>query len=294
ACMMPPSNRMATSRVGGKVKKRPAATRSGSQLTAKRKPEAAQSSILSFLITAVKTSENEMTSSDHSTADKPIVIDNEDDEDVQLAAFAPATLSNDKDLVPRSASPLKATTTTATTASSAKQSTLLSFFGLKASTGEAAADAKLKATVTQTKQPRPACGTWPSASGRTRCPPVKWVEGTDLTVDAFNYGAQSRCRGYFLSHFHSDHYIGLGRKFDGQLLASQPTAELVRLRLGVRPASVRPLEMQPVCCRAFAAGLASRPRLTACTWTPPTAIPSTTSRPSRTLSSPCCGWSGSS
>uniref|UniRef100_A0A1I8J341 DRMBL domain-containing protein n=1 Tax=Macrostomum lignano TaxID=282301 RepID=A0A1I8J341_9PLAT len=189
--MMPPSNRMATSRVGGKVKKRPAATRSGSQLTAKRKPEAAQSSILSFLITAVKTSENEMTSSDHSTADKPIVIDNEDDEDVQLAAFAPATLSNDK-----------------------------------------------------TKQPRPACGTWPSASGRTRCPPVKWVEGTDLTVDAFNYGAQSRCRGYFLSHFHSDHYIGLGRKFDGQLLASQPTAELVRLRLGVRPASVRPLEMQ--------------------------------------------------
>uniref|UniRef100_A0A1I8JKK5 DRMBL domain-containing protein n=1 Tax=Macrostomum lignano TaxID=282301 RepID=A0A1I8JKK5_9PLAT len=197
--MMPPSNSMATSRVGGKVKKRPAATRSGSQLTAKRKPEAAQSSILSFLI---------------------------------------------PDPVPRSASPLKATTTTATTASSAKQSTLLSFFGLKASTGEAAADAKLKATVAQTKQPRPACGTWPSASGRTRCPPVKWVEGTDLTVDAFNYGAQSRCRGYFLSHFHSDHYIGLGRKFDGQLLASQPTAELVRLRLGVRPASVRPLEMQ--------------------------------------------------
>uniref|UniRef100_A0A1I8ICZ6 DRMBL domain-containing protein n=1 Tax=Macrostomum lignano TaxID=282301 RepID=A0A1I8ICZ6_9PLAT len=189
--MMPPSNSMATNRGGGKVKKRPAATRSGSQLTAKRKPEAAQSSILSFLIPSVKTSENEMTSSDHSTADKPIVIDNEDDEDVQVTAFAPATLSNDK-----------------------------------------------------TKQPRPACGTWPSASGRTRCPPVKWVEGTDLTVDAFNYGAQSRCRGYFLSHFHSDHYIGLGRKFDGQLLASQPTAELVRLRLGVRPASVRPLEMQ--------------------------------------------------
>lgn len=53
------------------------------------------------------------------------------------------------------------------------------------------------------------------------------------------------CRCFFLSHFHADHYGGLGPSFDrGQIFCSQVTANLLITALGVSAACVRPLPMR--------------------------------------------------
>lgn len=79
------------------------------------------------------------------------------------------------------------------------------------------------------------------AAERT-CPFYKILFNGAITVDAFRYGAVPECKAYFLSHFHSDHYIGLTSKWThGPIWCSRATANLVRSKLGVDPTWVHEL-----------------------------------------------------
>lgn len=77
------------------------------------------------------------------------------------------------------------------------------------------------------------------------CPPCKQVKGTRFQVDAFlPHERDINCNGYFLSHFHSDHYRGITSKFRAApIYCSQVTANLLRHRLGVDPAFIRPIPL---------------------------------------------------
>ena len=75
------------------------------------------------------------------------------------------------------------------------------------------------------------------------CPFYKIMPGFFICVDAFRYGAVEGCNAYFLSHFHSDHYIGLTSSWcHGPIYCSHVTANLVRRQLRVDPKWVVDLE----------------------------------------------------
>ncbi|KAJ1965898.1 repair protein PSO2 SNM1 [Dipsacomyces acuminosporus] len=78
-------------------------------------------------------------------------------------------------------------------------------------------------------------------------PPYKRMPGTAFTVDAFKYGLLDFCTGYFLTHFHSDHYGGLTKGFKGEIYCSRITANLIKQKIGTDPSKIHPLPMNTRC-----------------------------------------------
>ncbi|KFY22559.1 hypothetical protein V493_06501 [Pseudogymnoascus sp. VKM F-4281 (FW-2241)] len=77
------------------------------------------------------------------------------------------------------------------------------------------------------------------------CPFYKIMPGFYICVDAFRYGAVQGCNAYFLSHFHSDHYIGLTASWcHGPIYCSKVTGNLVKQQLRVDPKWVVTLEFE--------------------------------------------------
>lgn len=77
------------------------------------------------------------------------------------------------------------------------------------------------------------------------CPFYKIMPGFYICVDAFRYGKVDGQNAYFLSHFHSDHYIGLTSSWcHGPIYASKVTCNLMIQQLKVDPKWVVPLEFE--------------------------------------------------
>ena len=78
-----------------------------------------------------------------------------------------------------------------------------------------------------------------------KCPFYKILFNGPIAVDAFRYGKIPGVASYFLSHFHSDHYVGLSSKWaHGPIFCSRATANLVRTKLNVAPEWVHELKFE--------------------------------------------------
>ena len=95
----------------------------------------------------------------------------------------------------------------------------------------------------KTKYSRTSWSTKASENGKFQPPLYKKIKSTNLIVDGFHY-AGNHCSTYFLTHFHSDHYGGIGKKWDhGTIYCSPVTAALVVQQLRVDPKYVRAIAL---------------------------------------------------
>ncbi|GAW18125.1 hypothetical protein ANO14919_075980 [Xylariales sp. No.14919] len=77
------------------------------------------------------------------------------------------------------------------------------------------------------------------------CPFYKIMPGFFICVDAFRYGAVKGCNAYFLSHFHSDHYIGLTSNWShGPIYCSKVTGSLIKSQLRIASKYIKELEFE--------------------------------------------------
>ncbi|ODA78321.1 hypothetical protein RJ55_05702 [Drechmeria coniospora] len=90
----------------------------------------------------------------------------------------------------------------------------------------------------------PICDGSLAAYERT-CPFYKNIPNFNICVDAFRYGAVEGCKAYFLSHFHSDHYIGLTASWrHGPIFCSKVTGSLVKNQLRTKPEWIVELDFE--------------------------------------------------
>ncbi|GAN07834.1 DRMBL-domain-containing protein [Mucor ambiguus] len=97
-------------------------------------------------------------------------------------------------------------------------------------------------------EPKYAATTATTTPPRRLVPYYKRLAGTKMVVDAFMFGKIPDCEGYLLSHFHSDHYMGLSPNWiHGPIYCSEITARLVEQKLGVASDFIFPLPMNKPC-----------------------------------------------